>query len=348
MRAGDWLVFLCGMLFGAVLMRSARRPRRAPDRASSVASPFAGMPGDMHRVGCPDPSNDSACTDKVGGNTGHDFERGVGMMNAPHGYDRWYEPYFRHLRNRKIRLLEIGMKDGASAAMWKGYFPFAEVWGLDYDSSKNTNAVHQTHNGVHVVLGDQGNIQDLERLVKLSGGMFDIIIDDGGHTPTQQLTSFDYLFSHALAPGGVYSVEDVETSYWTNGDLYSFHIEAGLHKPGTAIEVFKQLADSVNRVYIPPIAQPGNGERRFSVFRSGTDALVETVQFAANIVLMTKKGAWGPGWDTRDQQNIFLAHRGRVDTGVHNTLGAAVDSTDRDLAARTRLLHARTMPQSYK
>ena len=318
----------------------------------NFASPFANQPGLIHKFGCRVVAGDGEvqCTDKVGGNTpDHQFVRdAMKGLEAPHGYDRWYEPMFRHLRQRKIRLLEIGMKDGASAHLWTKYFPYAEVYGLDYDTTQTGAQLKESKDGVRVVIGDQGSEEDLARLVEQTGGNFDIIIDDGGHAPTQQLVSFDYLFRHALRPGGIYSVEDIETSYWTNAELYSFVVEGGLHKYGTAIEVFKQIADSVNRVYMPNAALPP-GIDEFNVFKSGVDALVDSIQFTANCVLMTKKGVWGSGWDTRDQTNMAIAHRMLFDSksGETMVLGDAVDSIDKDRDIQKRLLNAHMLPTAY-
>lgn len=42
-----------------------------------------------------------------------------------------------------------------------------------------------------------------------------MIVDDGGHTPAQQRASYERLFP-ALRHGGLYIIEDIETSFWRN------------------------------------------------------------------------------------------------------------------------------------
>jgi hypothetical protein len=59
------------------------------------------------------------------------------------------------------------------------------------------------------LVGDQGDIPTLHKWVQQTGGGFDFIIDDGGHTNPQQLSSFMVLFQHALKPGGLYVIEDL-------------------------------------------------------------------------------------------------------------------------------------------
>jgi len=75
--------------------------------------------------------------------------------------------------------------------------------------------------GVTVHVGDQANVTHLRKLMARAGvrpgstptaagiGQFDAIIDDGGHTAEMNRASFEYLFPRALAPGGVYVIEDI-------------------------------------------------------------------------------------------------------------------------------------------
>ena len=79
----------------------------------------------------------------------------------------------------------------------------------------------------------------------------------------------------------------------------------------------------------------------------GVDTLVDSVQFTANLVLMTKKGVWGAGWDERNQQNMYTAHLSTVDKAVQDTLGEAVDSIDKTLATQKALLNDHVLPSAY-
>ena len=142
-----------------------------------------------------------------------------------HNYDLVYDRYFPpYLGRDRIKMLEIGLgcgmphpyTAGASTLLWTEYFksvsdfelhvfeynkPCAEAW---FNLHKLPKAFLHT--------GDQSNITDLERAITSSGGNFDIIIDDGGHTMKQQIVSVEYLFPNALKPGGIYIIEDLHTS----------------------------------------------------------------------------------------------------------------------------------------
>ncbi len=53
----------------------------------------------------------------------------------------------------------------------------------------------------------------------LQDNRYDIIIDDGSHVPQHQIISLACLLP-ALNPGGLYIIEDLETSYWCYSDLF--------------------------------------------------------------------------------------------------------------------------------
>lgn len=67
--------------------------------------------------------------------------------------------------------------------------------------------------GATIFAGDQADPIFLQKFINESGGEFDVIIDDGGHTMDQQLTSLEYLWK-IVKPGGLYIIEDLQTSHW--------------------------------------------------------------------------------------------------------------------------------------
>ena len=70
-----------------------------------------------------------------------------------------------------------------------------------------------------------------------------MIIDDGSHLPSHQLLSLETLWP-SLAPGGLYIVEDVETSYWAqHATLYGYSY---IGQP-SIVDRLKLVADTINR-----------------------------------------------------------------------------------------------------
>lgn len=118
--------------------------------------------------------------------------------------------------------------------MWEEYFKSAELHFMDITDQ----GIQYFSKRSHYHLCNQENAEQLQGFVKTTGGDFDIIIDDGGHTMKQQITSFSVLFPHVKS-GGMYIIEDLHTSYW---ERY------GGGRKKTTINFLKTLIDDVNYV----------------------------------------------------------------------------------------------------
>ena len=118
-----------------------------------------------------------------------------------------YEQLFNPIRLFDVKLFEIGILKGASLSMWRVYFPFGNIVGMDIDPCD----VLLSPPRITILQGDQ---TDKERLTEIgeTHGPFDIIIDDGGHTMYQQQTSLGVLFKF-VKPGGFYVIEDLHTAF---------------------------------------------------------------------------------------------------------------------------------------
>jgi flavodoxin len=124
-----------------------------------------------------------------------------------HQFCDFYDQYFSNLRDQYIKFLEIGVFEGASACMWKEYFPNAELHFIDYlPELKNKlpdNCVF------HLVdCHDESALYDFSQKEQ----DFDIILDDGAHTMKAQQLTFKHLFP-LVKQGGFYSIEDLHTSF---------------------------------------------------------------------------------------------------------------------------------------
>lgn len=129
-----------------------------------------------------------------------------------HNYVEQYDFFFAPLRNKPLKFLEIGFYRGSSAYLWEEYFPNATLHHLDIDRSQFEFAKKLSRRSkLHMV--DQSSPEELEAFVQQIGGDFDIIIDDGSHVVSHQITSFKTLFPY-LKSGGIYVIEDLFSSYW--------------------------------------------------------------------------------------------------------------------------------------
>jgi len=123
-----------------------------------------------------------------------------------HSFTEIYDHVFFPLRNRSIKIFEIGIGKGGSLMLWKDYFPQGTVYGIDIIDRSELDSSR-----VKTFVADQSDREQLQAFLDTHPGAYDILLDDGGHTMEQQQVSFGFLFPH-VTPGGYYVIEDVHTS----------------------------------------------------------------------------------------------------------------------------------------
>jgi len=104
-------------------------------------------------------------------------------------------------------ILELGVKGGASTALWKALFPAATVVGVDIRLRSWLGAA--STDGVIYIEGDQTDTALLARIAE-EHGPFDLVIDDGSHVSDHQAISLRALMPHVRGDG-LYVIEDVHT-----------------------------------------------------------------------------------------------------------------------------------------
>ncbi len=139
-----------------------------------------------------------------------------------HHYGATYGKLLRRFRYRPIKFLEIGIgeigiggnagRGGVSLLAWQAFFPFAKIVGCDIVPQLEL-ATWRTR----IYATDQSSAIDLARLTA-EQGPFDVVVDDGSHLSAHQIFTFGKLFD-AVTEGGLYIVEDVQTSFWP-GKVY--------------------------------------------------------------------------------------------------------------------------------
>jgi demethylmacrocin O-methyltransferase len=209
------------------------------------------------------------------------FGRNLRMLATIYMTDKWnyhwfaqhYEDLLRKDRRKRINLLEIGIggdedpkKGGNSLRMWADYLPNARIFGADiFDKSAHDRRRIKTFRG------SQADPAFLDMLVR-EIGKIDVIIDDGSHRNEHMLFTFQYLFPH-LADGGIYVIEDAQTSYWSE---YGGN-EVDRNDPNTAMGYFKSLVDGLNWE-----------EFRGSYIPTYLDQNIKSVAFYHNMIAIRK------------------------------------------------------------
>ncbi len=118
-----------------------------------------------------------------------------------------YQKHFDSIRHNVKKVVEIGIRDGASLKMWKEYFPNAIIYGIDIDP----RCKEMEEDRVKVFIGDQNDETFLKK-IKDEIGEYDILIDDGSHITRHQITSYNILYPN-LKNKGYYVIEDLRCSY---------------------------------------------------------------------------------------------------------------------------------------
>ncbi|MBW9214127.1 hypothetical protein KV102_04665 [Mumia sp. zg.B53] len=190
-----------------------------------------------------------------------------------HRYTPHYERHFAPFRHRRINVLEVGIggyaregRGGQSLRMWKHFFRDAQIVGLDIEDKSFVDRPRIT-----TYRGSQTDPGVLQRILDEVGELT-IVIDDGSHRPEHVRATFAYLFPR-LADGGLYAIEDTQTSYWP---------ERGgsddLDDPTTTMALVKSLVDGLNHEeFVDETYEP-----------SYTDLHVVAVHCYHNLVIIEK------------------------------------------------------------
>lgn len=209
---------------------------------------------------------------------------GTDKASFCHDYCQKYERYLHLDRLAELRVLEIGVQEGASVAAWREFFENSTIVGIDINPK--CSRFHAPENRVHIEIGSQYD-ENFLRSVAAKYGPFDLIIDDGSHLQKHVIYTFGVLWP-TVRPGGVYVVEDSVTSYWEEYD-------GGLKEPSSMIEYFKGVIDEVNffgekqRMRQPTQARHDDTLIQQFQGRACLGTTMESIQFLNSIILMRKR-----------------------------------------------------------
>jgi len=124
-----------------------------------------------------------------------------------HNYTKIYQKYFESYLNKdNFSILEIGLNretptDVPSLKMLRDFFGTkAQITGFDIN-----NEFLKFKDAFNIVIGDQSNLSDLEKLKVRS---YDIVIDDGSHASTHQQITLKSIWD-TVKDGGLYVIEDL-------------------------------------------------------------------------------------------------------------------------------------------
>ncbi len=192
-------------------------------------------------------------------------------------WEHYFEIYHRHFAKfvgRDVHLVEIGIYSGGSLEMWKDYLGArSHIHGVDVEDA--TRVYDDGETRVHV--GDQTD-RAFWRQFRQDVPLLDIVVDDGGHTPEQQIVTLEELLPH-LRPGGVLLCEDADG---VHNEFIAYvaglvnHLNTVDQKPGALLATnptaFQQAVYSVHFYpYVVVIERTDAPVEQFAAPKHGTE-----------------------------------------------------------------------------
>lgn len=193
----------------ALLRSFIREPRESLQILRTLPETVAGSQHAKHLPSIPAGQTDSspAAPDESNANPlalyFKSHTEGKGVWKLEHYLDV-YHAHFAKFIGKEVNIVEIGVFSGGSLDMWKSYFgPRCKIYGVDIREECRAYAGDR----VEIFIGDQGD-RTFWKSFKEKVPKVDILIDDGGHLPEQQIATLEEMLPH-MRPGGVYLCEDV-------------------------------------------------------------------------------------------------------------------------------------------
>jgi len=188
------------------------------------------------------------------------------FQNAKNKSIKWekyfdaYERLFKNYKNKKIIFVEIGIQNGGSLDIWSEYFSNdSTIIGIDI----NPECKKFERDNIKIFIGNQSDENFwIDFFNKV--GKVDIILDDGGHTNLDQITTLVNCFKN-INDQGLFVTEDTHTSYlkdYNSDKKFSF------------INFSKKIIDDINFRY----------NEEFEKFNFSLNKHIYSVQFFESIV----------------------------------------------------------------
>lgn len=206
------------------------------------------------------------------------IQTGSDKSSLHHDYCRHYQKHFAHLKEKPITLLELGIggyefsdRGGAGLKMWSKFFNNGKIYGIDLHDKSGIELPARTK----IFKGSQADGDFLQKVMEEIGSP-DIIIDDASHMNQLTIQSFKHLFPW-LKSGGLYVIEDIESSWWNEHGFDGTPNHKDMQFPST-VNFCRELINCVNVKHCPQSSSDFVGY-------GGIDA----IHFYNNMVVIIKK-----------------------------------------------------------
>jgi hypothetical protein len=126
--------------------------------------------------------------------TDHDYIRG------------YYNNLFSSLKENAISLLEIGVQEGYSFALWRAWFTQASITCFDLGWQSTIDYINTQFNSKAY----KADAFTVDAINKLDGESYDFIIEDGPHTLETQIFAVEH-WTKKLKVNGKLVIEDIQS-----------------------------------------------------------------------------------------------------------------------------------------
>jgi hypothetical protein len=245
-------------------------------------------------------------------------------------YLRHYEQIFAPFRHLPINVLEIGVAEGASLALWSKWFTQAMIVAVDI----NPDCARFTTDRANVRIGSQTDTEFMKQLC------FEypptIVIDDGSHQADHIRTTFTSVFPLVL-PGGLYVIEDLYLHVGATAEAY----RGGADAPPQYF-----IGDIANKLMGGAAAEVGDPE--FSSFASHVDSMTICGRMAVFQKTADGPPRWDKAWSACEHSRLWsnwfhlsavIAHGGGPPDRAAEAARKATELAPGNLEARIRLAY---------
>lgn len=148
------------------------------------------------------------------------------FRDKSHNYGPFYNKELKHLRNKKLKILEIGAFKGSSTAAFHNYFKNSSIYAVD----REKKIFNYKSNRIKFFKLDYMNQKQVKKFTNKFLNYFDIIIDDGGHFKSHILHNIKNFFK-CLRNNSFYIIEDYGLKFdYLNDKIYEPNIFSILKK----------------------------------------------------------------------------------------------------------------------
>ena len=127
------------------------------------------------------------------------------IKKKAHSYSKFYEHYFKDIRNNNLNIIEIGSFYGNASAALFFYFKNSNIFGADI----NPDMFLYKSKRVNNFFLNNSKRELIEKNLKNKKVEFDIIIEDASHMLKDQVLTL-FMYFKLLKPGGIFIIEEID------------------------------------------------------------------------------------------------------------------------------------------